>query len=94
MRPGVATAVECGVTVLMFTSSVCLGIIAGTQLLALNQSEETTPVQLLWARADDVAASNAAAAAVANKCRRISPSPEKAAGNDLRPGSIGNLVFR
>ena len=65
VAPGRLITVGFGVTVLMMASSVCLGIIAGTQLLALNQSEETTPVQLLWARADDVAASNAAATAVA-----------------------------
>ena len=72
--PGLATAVECGVTVLMFASSVCLGTIAGAQLPPKNQSEETAPVQFVWARVDDVAASNAAATAVAlNKFVRIPP---------------------
>ena len=51
----------------MFTSSVCLGTIAGIQLSAKNQSEEISPVQLVWARVDDVAASNVADTAVALK---------------------------
>jgi hypothetical protein len=46
------------------------------QLPAVNQSEEIVPVQLVCARVDVAAASNAAATAVvANKCVRIAPSP-------------------
>ena len=76
MRPGSATSVEFGVTVLMFASVVCLGKLA-SQLPLKNQLEENCPVQLVWACVDDVAASSAMVAVVVSKYARICSPPAK-----------------
>ena len=54
----------------MFASVVCLGKPA-SQLPLKNQLEENCPVQLVWARVDDVAASSAMLAVVVSKYARI-----------------------
>src|SRR5262249_59758162 len=60
-------------------SMVALVTAVGTppvQLGALNQSEDISPVQLVWARVDTVdAASNANTAVVVSKCVRIERPP-------------------
>ena len=51
--PGLATTVGFGDTVLMLALVPAVGTPA-FQLPAVNQSEETAPVQFVWARVDDV----------------------------------------
>src|SRR5262249_41390940 len=72
VAPAVPTTVGFGVVVSM--EAIWPGGRPAVQLPGVNQSEELVPFQKVsCARGDDVAASNAAAAVVANKSVRISP---------------------
>ena len=62
VAPGIATTVEFGVTVSMFALVATVGTPA-FQLPAVNQSEETAPVQSVWACVETVDATKSAIAA-------------------------------
>ena len=85
--PGLATAVEFGVTASMFPSVVCLGKPA-SQLPDKNQSEENRPVQLVvWACVETVDA--AKSAIVASNLDETNLRPARARDVTSRRGPMG-----
>ena len=71
LAPAPVTAVKFGVTVSMFALAL-VAAVKGTpalQLPALNQSEDTAPVQLVCARADTVDAASSASVIIVRKLR-------------------------
>jgi len=84
LAPVLVTAVKFGVTVLMFALVAAEGTPA-FQLSPINQSEETAPVQLVWACVDTV---NAASAIAASNLDETNLQPARARGVVPRRGPI------
>ena len=99
VAPALVTAVEFGVTVSMFALVAAVGTPA-FQLPAVNQSEETAPVQLVWARVETVDAAKTAIVASNMDKTNLQPArtrdvaprrgPMDDSGRGLHPISASN----